>query len=69
MYSTIPIHWNIKSAAASPGISRVGPALSVFILLGYNTEFLLSRVVGGGRGGRLLRRGGCKKASPKSDPT
>jgi hypothetical protein len=27
MYSTIPIHWNIKSASASPGRSRVGPAL------------------------------------------
>ncbi len=28
-YSTIPIHWNIKSAPASPGRSRVGPALYV----------------------------------------
>jgi hypothetical protein len=27
MYSTIPIHWNIKSAPASPGRSRVGPTL------------------------------------------
>ncbi len=26
-YSTIAIHWNIKSAPASPGRSRVGPAL------------------------------------------
>jgi hypothetical protein len=26
MYSTIPIHWNIKSAPAGPGRSRVGPA-------------------------------------------
>jgi hypothetical protein len=33
MYSTIPIHWNIKSAPASPGKSRVGPALYVFSLL------------------------------------
>jgi hypothetical protein len=30
MYSIIPIHWNIKSAPASPGRSPVGPALSVF---------------------------------------
>jgi hypothetical protein len=37
MYSTIPIHWNIKSAPASPGRSRVGPALYVFSLLGLNT--------------------------------
>jgi hypothetical protein len=34
MYSTIPIHWNIKSSPASPGRSRVGPALYVFSLLG-----------------------------------
>ncbi len=34
MYSTIPIHWNIKSAPASPGRSRVGPALYLFSLLG-----------------------------------
>ncbi len=33
MYSTIPIHWNIKFAPASPGRSRVGPALYVFSLL------------------------------------
>ncbi len=33
MYSTIPIHWNIKSAPASPGRSRAGPALYVFRLL------------------------------------
>jgi hypothetical protein len=33
MYSTIPIHWNIKSAPASPGRSRVGPSLYVFSLL------------------------------------
>jgi hypothetical protein len=25
MYSTIPFHWNIKSAPASPGRSRAGP--------------------------------------------
>jgi hypothetical protein len=31
MYSTIPIHWNIKSAPASPGRSCVGPALYVCI--------------------------------------
>jgi hypothetical protein len=34
MYSNIPIHWNIKSAPASPGGSRVGPALYVFSFLG-----------------------------------
>jgi hypothetical protein len=34
MYSTIPIHWNLKSAPASPGTSRAGPALYVFSLLG-----------------------------------
>jgi hypothetical protein len=33
MYTTIPIHWNIKSASASPGRSRVGPALYVLSLL------------------------------------
>ncbi len=33
MYSTIPIHWNIKSAPASPGRSRVGPAFYVFSFL------------------------------------
>ncbi len=36
MYSTIPIHWNIKSAPASPGRSRVGPAFYVFSFLGTN---------------------------------
>ncbi len=35
MYSTIPIHWNIKTAQASPCRSRVGPALYVFSLLSY----------------------------------
>jgi hypothetical protein len=33
MYSTISIHWNIKFPTASPGRSRVGPALYVFSLL------------------------------------
>ncbi len=33
MYSTIPIHWNITSAPASPGRSRVGPVLYVNSLL------------------------------------
>jgi hypothetical protein len=33
MYSTIPIHWNIKSAPTSPG--SVGPALYVFSFLAY----------------------------------
>ncbi len=33
MYSTRPIHWNIKSAPASPGRSCVGPALYIFSLL------------------------------------
>ncbi len=36
MYSTLPIHWNIKSAPASPGRSRAGPSLYVFSLLGYS---------------------------------
>jgi hypothetical protein len=31
MYSTIPVHWNIKSAPASPGRSHVGPALYLHI--------------------------------------
>jgi hypothetical protein len=34
MYSTIPIHWNIKSAPASPGRSQVGPDFYVFSFLG-----------------------------------
>ncbi len=34
MYSTIPIHCNIKSAPASLCRSRVGPALYVFSFLG-----------------------------------
>jgi hypothetical protein len=34
MYFTINIHWNFKSAPASPGRSRVGQALYVFSLLG-----------------------------------
>jgi hypothetical protein len=33
MYSSIPIHWDIKSAPASSGRSRVGSALYVFSLL------------------------------------
>ncbi len=33
MYSTILIHWNIKSPPASPGRSRVGPEVYVFSLL------------------------------------
>ncbi len=33
MYSTISLHWNIKSAPASPGRSRVGPAFYVFSFL------------------------------------
>jgi hypothetical protein len=39
-YSTIPIHWNIKSAPASPGRSRVRPALYIFNLLGVQYEEL-----------------------------
>jgi hypothetical protein len=35
MYSTIPIHWNIKSAPASPGRSRVGSVFYVFSFLGW----------------------------------
>ncbi len=34
MYSIRPIHWNIKSAPASPGRSRAGPAFYVFSFLG-----------------------------------
>jgi hypothetical protein len=34
IYSTIPVHWNIKSAPASPGRSRAGPSLYVCSLLG-----------------------------------
>jgi hypothetical protein len=33
MYSTIPMHWNIKSAPVSSGRSRVGPLPYVFSLL------------------------------------
>jgi hypothetical protein len=36
MYSTIPIHCNIKSAPASPGSSCVGPALQIFRFLCWN---------------------------------
>ncbi len=36
MYSIIPIHRNIKSAPASPGRSRVGPAFYVFSFLDKN---------------------------------
>jgi hypothetical protein len=32
------IHWNIKSSPASPGRSRVGPALYIFSLLDYTTN-------------------------------
>jgi hypothetical protein len=35
MYPTIPIHWNIKSAPASLGRSRAGPAFYVFSFLGW----------------------------------
>jgi hypothetical protein len=38
MYSTIPIHWYIKSAPASPGRSRAGPSLYVFSLLVHNQQ-------------------------------
>jgi hypothetical protein len=34
MYSIKPIYWNFKSVPASPGRSRVGPALYIFSLLG-----------------------------------
>jgi hypothetical protein len=30
----VPMQWNIKSAPASPGTRRVGPALYIFRLLG-----------------------------------
>jgi hypothetical protein len=42
MYSTIPIHWNIKSAPACPGRSRVGPAFYVFSFLG-STKKIIKR--------------------------
>ncbi len=38
MYSSIPIHWNIKSAPANSGRSRVGPAFYVFSFLVYNHQ-------------------------------
>jgi hypothetical protein len=38
MYSAIPFHWNIKSSPASPGRSRVGPALYVFNIMGCNSH-------------------------------
>ncbi len=37
MYSTIPVHWNIKSAPASLGRSRVGPAFYIFSFLNLYT--------------------------------
>jgi hypothetical protein len=39
MYSTIPIHWNIKSAPASQDRSRAGPALYVFSLLAHDIPY------------------------------
>jgi hypothetical protein len=39
----IPIHWTIKSAPASPGGSRVGPALYVFSLLGCALQYMSPR--------------------------
>jgi hypothetical protein len=42
MYSTIPFHSNIKSSAASPGRSCVGPALYEFSFLGTKQEILVS---------------------------
>ncbi len=41
MYSIIPIHWNIKTAPASPSRSRVGPALYVFSLLVISTQLFI----------------------------
>jgi hypothetical protein len=41
MYSIRPILWNIKSAPAGPGRSRVGPALYVFSLLGTASSIFL----------------------------
>jgi hypothetical protein len=52
MYSIIPIHWNIKSAPASPGRSHVGTALYVFSLLGY--EYLSQPVIRRGSVGRVI---------------
>jgi hypothetical protein len=43
MYSSIPIHWNIKSAPASPGRSRAGPSLYVFSLLGFTQKPFIDR--------------------------
>ncbi len=46
MYSTTPIHWNIKSAPASPGRSRVGPAFYVFSFLGHITQYTRTYCLG-----------------------
>ncbi len=68
MYSTIPIHWNIKSAPVSPGRSRVGPALYVFSLLGqdcteiYNT---IHKTVS--EGGLKIEEGNAVICSPVSE--
>jgi hypothetical protein len=43
-YSTIPIHLYIKSPPASPGKSRVGPALYVFSLLGYTSVLYCTNI-------------------------
>ncbi len=60
MHSTIPIHWNIKSASASPGRSRVGPALYEFSLLRNVTS-----LTGGGGGQHAIQtRSGLVAASP-----
>jgi hypothetical protein len=45
MYSTIPIHWYINSAPASPGRSRAGLALYVFSLLGHKRQLGGERTV------------------------
>jgi hypothetical protein len=55
MYSTIPIRRNIKPAPASPGRSRVGPALYVCSLLGVSScqsitvQVPIHNLAGGGR--------------------
>ncbi len=70
MYSAIPIHWNIKSAPASSGRSRVGPALYVFSLLGLHflvfkckktTSYAEARFGGTNLPGR---NAGCSEVKP-----
>jgi hypothetical protein len=63
MYSTIPSNWNIKSAPASPGRSRVGPAFYVFSFLGQDSQNRTGRKgqAGEDRQKRTGRRGLTKQ--------